>query len=141
MLSGILEYSGPLYITGQTWHGITITTVYLIFGLQEIAKENNGTKNEKDSVVKEYNDGNNNRSDDGFDNNCNKHNDKNKEFDRSTTLDQKNQEILLPDKKKWHNKMHDNGENQNCLQVFCTEYQGKINKNKFKVDKKQQCAI
>ena len=100
MLSGILGYSGPLYITGQTWHGITITTVYLIFGLQEIAKEKNGTKNEKDSVVKEYNDGNNNRSDDGFDNNCNKHNDKNKEFDRSTTLDQKNQEILLPDKKK-----------------------------------------
>lgn len=69
MLSGILEYSGPLYITGQTWHGIAITTVYLIFGLQEIAKENNGTKSEKDSVAKEHDDGNNNSSDDGFDNN------------------------------------------------------------------------
>ena len=38
-------------------------------------------------------------------------------------------------------QQNDNGETQNCLQVFCTEYQGKINKNKFKVDKKQQCAI
>jgi hypothetical protein len=57
--------------------------------LQEIAKENNGTKSEKDSVVKEHNDGNNNSSDDGFDNNCNKHNDKNKEFDRSTTQEKK----------------------------------------------------
>ncbi|OEU05672.1 hypothetical protein FRACYDRAFT_258704 [Fragilariopsis cylindrus CCMP1102] len=42
------EYSGPLYVNGQAWLGIAITTVYLFFGVQEIAKENNDTKKEKD---------------------------------------------------------------------------------------------
>merc|ERR1711865_177220 len=42
------EYSGPLYVTGQAWLGIAITTVYLFFGLQETTKENNDTKKEKD---------------------------------------------------------------------------------------------
>ena len=54
LLCGVIwgsEYSGPLYITGQAWLGIAITTVYLFFGLQETAKEKEkdneeeGTKN------------------------------------------------------------------------------------------------
>ena len=44
------DSSGPLYVTGQAWLGIAITTVYLFFGLQETAKEDNDTKKENDDV-------------------------------------------------------------------------------------------
>jgi len=74
------EYSGPLYVTGQTWLGIAITTAYLFFGLQATAKENNNTKKEKDSDVDEHNDDNNDDSGvDSIDADCSKHNDKNEE--------------------------------------------------------------
>ena len=77
------EYSGPLFVTGQTWLGIAITTVYLFFGLQETAKENIDTTKEKDSVVDEHNDDDNNENDSGggsLDANGNTHNDKNAEL-------------------------------------------------------------
>ena len=72
------EYSGPLYVTGQTWLGIAITTVYLFFGLQETAKENYDSKKEEDSVVNRHNNDNNNSDDDGIDAvvDCKKHNEK-----------------------------------------------------------------
>ena len=76
------EYSGPLYVNGQAWLGIAITTVYLFFGVQETAKENNDTKKEKDSVVDEHNDDADDSDDDNIDADCNKHNDKNEEFER-----------------------------------------------------------
>ena len=76
------EYSGPLYVTGQAWLGVAITTAYLFFGLQETAKENNNTKKEKDSDVDEHNDDNNDDSGvDSIDADCSKHNDKNEEFE------------------------------------------------------------
>ena len=80
------EYSGPLYVNGQAWLGIAITTVYLFFGLQETAKENNDTKKEKDSVVDEHNDDADDSDDDNIDADCNKHNDKNEEFERDLII-------------------------------------------------------
>ena len=77
-----LEYSGPLYVTGQAWLGVAITTAYLFFGLQETAKENNNAKKEKDSDVDEHNDDNNDDSGvDSVDADCSKHNDKNEELE------------------------------------------------------------
>ena len=74
------DYSGPLYVTGQTWLGIAITTVYLFFGLQATAKENNKTKKEKDSVVDEHND--DDSGVDRIDADYSKHNDKNEKCER-----------------------------------------------------------
>jgi len=78
------KYSGPLFVTGQAWLGIAITTVYLFFGLQETAKENNDNKKEEDSVVNGHNNGNNNNSgDDSIDAvGCNKHKDKDEKCER-----------------------------------------------------------
>jgi len=78
------EYSGPLYITGQTWLGIAITTVYLFFGLQATAKENNTTKKEKDSVANGHNNDNNDGGDDSIDAvvDCIKHNEKSDKCER-----------------------------------------------------------
>ena len=58
------EYSGPLYNSGQAWLGIAITTVYLSFGLQETAKENNDSKKVEDNVVNGHNNDNNDSGDD-----------------------------------------------------------------------------
>jgi len=82
------EYSGPLYVTGQAWLGIAITTVYLFFGLQETAKENNETKKEKDSVVDEHNDDDNgdDSGDDSINADCSKHNDKDEELAPDLTI-------------------------------------------------------
>ena len=74
------DYSGPLYVTGQTWLGIAITTVYLFFGLQATAKENNKTKKEKDSVVDEHND--DDSGVDRIDADYSKHNNKNEKCER-----------------------------------------------------------
>ena len=82
------EYSGPLYVTGQAWLGIAITTVYLFFGLQETAKENNDTTKEKDSVVDEHNDDDNDddSGDDSINADCSKLNDKDEELARDLTI-------------------------------------------------------
>merc|ERR1711865_678644 len=80
------EYSGPLYVTGQAWLGIAITTVYLFLGLQETAKENNDdTTKEKDSVVNEHND-DDDSSDDSIEVDGNKHNDKDEKFIRDLSI-------------------------------------------------------
>ena len=80
------EASGPLYVTGQAWLGIAITTVYLFFGLQETAKENNDdTTKEQDSVVNEHND-DDDSGDDSIEVDGNKHNDKDEQFIRDLSI-------------------------------------------------------
>ena len=78
------EYSGPLFVTGQAWLGIAITMVYLFFGLQETAKENNDSKKEENSVVNGHNNDNNDGGDDSIDAvvDCIKHNEKNEKCER-----------------------------------------------------------
>ena len=79
------EYSGPLFVTGQAWLGIAITTVYLFFGLQETAKENKDNKKEEDGVVNGHNnDNSNNSGDDSIDAvvDYNKHKEKDKKSER-----------------------------------------------------------
>merc|ERR1711865_843702 len=66
------------------WLGIAITTVYLFFGLQATAKENNTTKKEKDSVANGHNNDNNDGGDDSIDAvvDCMKHNEKSDKCER-----------------------------------------------------------